>query len=191
MSDGFMKWYRRRTDTQIFARQESLFQAYGVSLVHPARNVEILLDVDGNDVELPPGRILDLLNMKFGSINVEWWFSSDANLVCKYEYEPLGLEIQTYYLDSLTQAEANVLSNLLLAAAEDSDYGTRGLVIDRRGSTAEFDWDNVMLYGKLEIPSLPDLVVVPRDLAGKLSSLPSISATSVGLDLVMIEFTRT
>lgn len=155
--------------------------------------MEILLDVDGNDVELPPGRTIDLLNMRFGSINLEWWFSPDANLVCNYDYEPMGLEVQTYYLDSLNQTEANALSNLLLSAVEDPDYGTRGLVIDRQGSTAEFDWDGVMLYENLEIPNLPDLTVVPRDLARKLSSVSPelrISATPFGPDLVMIESIR-
>jgi hypothetical protein len=190
VSDGFIKWYRGRSDGLNFARQEELFGGIGLSLAHPTRGVEVVLDVDGNDVELSRGKVIDLLNMRLGSINIEWWFSPDVNLVCNYAYEPLGLEIQTYYLDGLLRTELEALAHLLLSTAKSSDFGTRGIVIDRHGSTAEFDWDKVLLYGSPEISDFPDFVIVPKDLSRKLSPLPpelSISPVSVDSDLMIIE----
>jgi hypothetical protein len=56
MPDGFVKWYRASSTAHEFGAQVEAFSAAGISLIHPAKNVAVLLDVDGDDIEVAPAR---------------------------------------------------------------------------------------------------------------------------------------
>lgn len=183
-----MRWYRERTTTTSFAEQKNAFSEAGLWLEHPTRAAEIMLDVDGDDVELGAGAIAELLELKLGPVNVEWWFSSDENLTCKYDYEPLGMEIQTYYLDGLTALQCSILEQLLTKFVRERRVETRALIVDRSGDTAEFDWDAVILYERPNSFPLPESMILPAPIAEKLSAASvEYTITSIPPNLVLFQ----
>lgn len=161
MSDAFIKWCRASTTAQQFMGQAEKFSPVGVSLIHPLKKTGVLLDVDGNDVAATPAEMADIIDRRVGAtISLEWWFSADTDLTCTYNFVPGGREIQTYYLDGLSISEVEsarrVIVDLFWAALGASE----SLVIDTTGRSADFDWDEYLLYG-VGVPSFaPDLLIV-------------------------------
>ena len=147
-----------------------------------------MLDVDGNDVELDPGKTARILDLKLGESTMEWWFSPDAGLVCNYGYEPLGCEIQTYYLDGLDASEVAVLERILRSLIENQNLGTLGIVVDRVGRSVEFDWDAVILYSSRTIPNYPDMLALPKEVAEEIEDTPKgMARVQIGSKLVCFE----
>ncbi|MFI1517804.1 hypothetical protein [Kitasatospora cineracea] len=188
MSDGYIRWYRERTETRGFIAQVKYFGAHGVLAIHPGRQVFVMLDVDGNDVPMGLDEADRLLSFRLGPVNMTWWLSEDVDVVCEYSYEPLGCEVQTFRLDGLTDREVGIVRDALTAAAGEFPASTRALIIDCRGVAEPEEWDSLVLYGGDSVPKLPELVLAREPVASQLlGSSPKFCGTDVGEGLTRIE----
>ncbi|MGV9805300.1 hypothetical protein [Micromonospora chersina] len=180
MSDAFIKWCRGSTTAEQFRRQIEKFEIAGISLNHPVSETAVLLDVDGRDVVTSPTEIAELIGRRIGiSLTLEWWFNADTDLTCTFSFVPSSREIQTYYLDGLSRSEVEVTCDLIRDIFWDSEGTSESVVFDTSGRTAEFDWDDYLLYGVGRPLTSPDLLIVRSASAVALSPPP----TSVARDL--------
>jgi hypothetical protein len=137
-----------------------------------------MLDVDGNGVNVDPEEMAHLIDLKLSSVNVEFWIAPDTSLTCRFSWIPLGLEVQTFYLDGLSGAEAAHVQSVLIGYMN-SAPGTFGYVLDLDGDTAEYDWDvffdTIHMGNFLPVEIYPNLLVIKGSLAqeGRLFDVPS------------------
>ncbi|MEV3993558.1 hypothetical protein AB0J57_32110 [Streptomyces sp. NPDC049837] len=175
MSDGYIRWYRESAATPVLAAQAELFEAHGLSLVHPAKGAAVVLDVEGDDVLLRPEELGRLLGLRIASLTTNWWLSADIDVVDQYVYEPLGCEIQTLWLDGLTTEQSDTVEAAVLATAAALPVPTRAVVVDRRGAGDPGDWDSPVLYDGENLPPLPDRLLMSSSLADRfLSAFPEL-----------------
>ncbi|MFJ2085287.1 hypothetical protein ACI2KV_06590 [Micromonospora chokoriensis] len=163
MADSFIKWYRVASTVESFRSQARSFESAGIHLTHPGKGVAVMLDVDGNDIEMSPERVAENVGRRIGrSLTVEWWLSPDIDLTCTYEFHPLGREVQTFYLDGFRTEEKEIVSSVVGRLFSSNAESSIALVVDYRGLTAEFDWDDFVLRGLGELPSIPDLLIAAK-----------------------------
>lgn len=178
MADKFLGWYRTRSTRDGFLGEAEFLDGSGIYIRHPATRKGVMLDVDGNGVNIEPEEIAHLIDLKLGSVNVEFWITPDTSLTCRFSWIPLGLEIQTFYLDGLSGAETAHVTSVLIGYMN-SAPGTFGYVLDLDGDTAEYDWDvffdTIHMGDFRPVEVYPDLLVVKGSLAreGRLSDVPS------------------
>ncbi|WP_433365034.1 hypothetical protein ACQPZX_35045 [Actinoplanes sp. CA-142083] len=190
MSDAFVKWCRRGTTDRQFLERAEKFAAAGISLTHPGRRVAVLLDVDGNDVAMSPEEVASLVGRRVGrSLTLEWWFTPDVDLTCTYTFVPGAREVQTYYLDGLSPAEVTVVRELLVNLFFEDVTASQWLVADTTGLSADFDWDDYLLYGAGSPSTSPDLVLVNSATSSVPVDLPSASRRR-DLDGGVVEFAK-
>ncbi|MFF8293297.1 hypothetical protein ACF068_29330 [Streptomyces sp. NPDC016309] len=187
MSDGYIRWYRESAATPVLAAQAELFEAYGLSLVHPVKGAAVVLDVEGDDVLLRPEELGRLLGMRIASLTTNWWLSADVDVVDQFAYEPLGCEIQTLWLDGLTTEQSDAVEAAVLAAAAALPVPTRAVVVDREGAGDPGDWDSPVLYDGENLPPLPDRLLLGSSLADRfLSAFPELRGQAGGGGLTSI-----
>ncbi|MET9762870.1 hypothetical protein ABZ016_28155 [Streptomyces sp. NPDC006372] len=191
MADGFIRWYRESGATSVFAEQVQLFEEHGIGLVHPVRGAAVVLDVEGGQVLMPPEEVGRLLGLRISSITMDWWFSADIDVVDSYSYEPLGCEIQTLWLDGLTQEQADTVEAAVVAAATGLPTPTRAVIVDRRGVGDPDEWDSAVLYEGEGLPVVRDRVLVREPLKGKLlRSSPELRSEEAGAGLTLLSPAR-
>jgi hypothetical protein len=191
MSDGFFKWYRSPSTEGDFYRQIELLGRRSIAIEHPAFHVGIVLDMDGNDVQLSVADIARTVSGGVGPVNVEWWLSSDVDLTCCYSWPTVDCEVQTYYLDGLSSAQIDVAKSVLTDCAESPEFGTLGYILDSRGRSADFDWDGFVLDGDGRLVSLPDVMVFREEIFLEAHGIPDsfvVSAIGEGLMRVSRSF---
>jgi hypothetical protein len=149
-----------------------------------------MLDVDGNGVNVDPEEMAHLIDLKLGSVNLEFWITPDTNLICRFSWIPLGLEVQTFYLDGLSGTETAHVKSVLIGYMNGTP-DTFGYVLDLGGDTAEYDWDvffdTIHMGDLLPVEVYPDLLVIKGSLAreGRLFDVPSfVSVRELGQDLI-------
>ncbi|MEU4209248.1 hypothetical protein AB0F13_04435 [Streptomyces sp. NPDC026206] len=191
MSDAFIRWYRESATTPVLAEQVELFAKHGIQLRHPALGAVMAIDVEGNNVPLEREELDRLLGLRISSITMNWWFSENVNVVDEYSYEPLGCEIQTFWLDGLTGEEAQRVETALTEAATRFPTPTRALVIDRRGISDPDDWDSIILYEGQMVPEFPDRVIVQGQVASRfLQASPELLREEGGSGLSLLTSRR-
>lgn len=168
MSDGYIRWYRESAATSVFAEQAQLFAEYGLQLAHPVRGKAVAVDVEGEDVPIGREELRLLLGRRIASVTMNWWFSADTNVLDSFAYEPLGCEIQTLWLDGLSNEEAHRVESAVTAATTRLPAPTRAVIVDRQGVTDPEDWDSAVLYDGDELPRFPDTVLAQGHLAEQL-----------------------
>jgi hypothetical protein len=155
-----------------------------------------MLDVDGNGVNVEPEEMARLIDLKLGSVNVKFWLGPDTDLTCYFSWIPLGLEIQTFYLDGLSRAQMDQVKSVLIGYMS-SFPGTSGYVLDLDGGTAEYDWD--AFFDAIEMGDFhpvevyPDLLVIKGSLAQeeRLLDVPSfVSIRQLRRDLIELHKNR-
>ena len=77
------------------------FERSGISLIQPGTGSPVLLNVEGDQVRLPVDTVEELIGSALAEITLQWWFSSDTDLICCFSYEPAGWEKHHYFLDCL------------------------------------------------------------------------------------------
>jgi hypothetical protein len=159
VSDKFLRWYGARSTRDTFIEQADSFERSGIYIRHPATGMEVMLDVDGNGVSVEPNEVAHLIDLKLGSVNVEFWVTPDVSLTCLFSWIPLGLEIQAFYLDGLPGVELAHVKSVLLGYVS-SAPGTFGYVLDLDGDTAEYDWDS--FFDAIHMGDPPPVDVYPE-----------------------------
>ncbi len=187
MYDPFIRWYRESATTPVLSQQVEIFAMHGIRLHHPNLGTVMAIDIEGNDVPVSQEELTRLLELRISSINLNWWFSSDSHLVAKYSYDPLGCEIQTFWLDGLTVEEGEKVEAALMAAATNLPVLTRALVIDRRGLCEPDNWDSPILYEGETVPEFPDRVITQEQIAaGLLQDSPELAREEIQGGLVQL-----
>ncbi|MFP8960854.1 hypothetical protein ACLIYP_09865 [Streptomyces nanhaiensis] len=162
MSDAYIAWYRTRTTESGFLALADEFQRSGISIRHPNLGTGILLNADGDQVRMSVERIAELVGLAVACLNVEWWLTADVDVTCRFTYEPLGGECQTYYLDGLSADEVACVEEVILRQVSRQPELTDALIVDRSGASAEVDWDEQVLGGPTELTVSPDLMILPH-----------------------------
>ncbi|MDT0457263.1 hypothetical protein RM550_16195 [Streptomyces sp. DSM 41527] len=130
-----------------------------------------MINVDGDDVPVD-FEVLDLLiGLRLPSISINWWISADVNVVDSYAYEPLGCEVQTFWVDGLRLEEAQAFNAAVMSTVSRVSTPTRALVCDYRGATDADDWDSVVLHGGVEIPGNVDLLLLSEEPSQRILTL--------------------
>ncbi|MFC4329514.1 hypothetical protein ACFPC0_17265 [Streptomyces andamanensis] len=187
MSDRFIRWYRESGRDSIFSDQVAEFNRCGVTIANPATGAASVINVDGDDVPVE----LDLLSWAIGvrasSINVNWWLSPDVNVVGEYSHEPLGCEIQTFWLDGLNFDEMEVMKSAVMSTAVQVSTPTRALICDTHGITDADDWNSAILYGSAELPGIVDSLLLGPEVSDRiLFNSGNLRGDTVGHQLTRI-----
>lgn len=175
MGDGFIRWYRESGKHSVFSDQVAAFERCRVTLTHPGIGAPTVINVDGDDVAVDLETLQWLVELRTTSLSVNWWTSPDANVVGTYSHEPLGCEVQTFWLDGLSITEIEILESAVMSAISRAPTATRALVCDVQGATDADDWDSVTLYEGTEIPGSVDSLLVSPKVADQLISASGFS----------------
>lgn len=186
--DGFFRWYRARSMQLDLHKQIQFFDHHAVAIEHPALKKCVLLNVDGEQVLLDIEDVYRLVGMRLGVLNLEWWLSPDVDLTSQITSIPAGGEIRNYYFSGLTVAQRDAIGKMLVEYANSCANDTIGYILDRDGRTEEFDWDSVILYDCHTVTVLPDVLVLPRDIANKIGRR-SIEIKSLNVDGNLVQVT--
>ncbi|MFF9313492.1 hypothetical protein ACF1BS_21550 [Streptomyces sp. NPDC014748] len=171
MVDGFIRWYRESGKISTFSNQLSAFKQHGVTITHPETGVATVINVDGDDVTIDLEELSRLIGLRIPSVTVNWWVTDGANVVGEYSQEPLGCEIQTFWLDGVDSEEADVVRSAVMSAIIQASTPTRALVCDTQGVTDAHDWDSVILYGETELPGIVDCLLVGPEVTSRVLSV--------------------
>ncbi|MEV7480841.1 hypothetical protein [Streptomyces halstedii] len=180
MADGFIRWYRELGAESVFADQVAEFERNGVTLTHPDSGVISVINVDGDDVGVEFETLEMIVGVRLPSVTTNWWVSSSSNVVGEFSHEPLGCEIQTFWLDGLTHAEVESFSVAVMAVMGAVAPLTRALVCDYRGITDADDWDSPILYGGDKIPGVVDDLLAGPDLVRHILANSTLRAEREG-----------
>jgi hypothetical protein len=170
MGDGFIRWYRESGKDSVFSDQVAAFAQCGITFAHPETGAATVINVDGEDAPVSFEALAWLIGLRIPSVTVNWWISSDANLVSEYSHEPLGCEIQTFWLDGLNFEELEVVRSAVVTAIGQVSAPTRALVYDIQGVTDADDWDSVILYEGTELPGVVDSLLMGPKVADRILS---------------------
>ncbi|MEV5295389.1 hypothetical protein AB0K64_29700 [Streptomyces sp. NPDC053741] len=131
----YLAWYRDgRMDESALRSVTGLLAESGMSVEHPELGCGMLLDVEGEQVKLPSGRILELVGLSVAPLFMQLWLSADTDVVCHVRYVVPDIQILTFELSGLSQEECE---------------------------RAEEDDDALVLYGRLPCGPPPDQVRLP------------------------------
>ncbi|MBQ0997396.1 hypothetical protein [Streptomyces sp. RK62] len=170
MGDGFIRWYRESGSNSIFSCQVVAFDRNGVTIAHPDTGVVAVVNVDGDDVAVDFERLAWLIGLRTPSVTVNWWISPDTNAVGTYSHEPMGCEVQTFWLDGVNASEVQTLKSAIMSTISQVSTPTRALVCDVRGLTDVDDWDSVALYEGAKIPGAVDSLLLGQGVADRVLS---------------------
>ncbi|MFF4960528.1 hypothetical protein [Streptomyces sp. NPDC001222] len=170
MADGFIRWYREAGAESIFRDQVAVFEQHGITLAHPGTGVITVINVDGDDIPIDFEALNLIIDLRLPSVSINWWISADTNVVSSYTHEPLGCEIQTFWVDGLTAEEARAFNSAVMSTMSRVPTPTRALVCDHQGTTDADDWDSAILYGGAKIPGVVDPLLLSPEISRRILS---------------------
>jgi len=187
MADPHISWYRSRAGRDGFRRQAAAFERSGISLIQPGTGSPVLLNVEGDQVRLPVDTVEELIGSALAEITLQWWFSSDTDLICCFSYEPAGWEKQHYFLDGLYPEERSRAEQVICGQALADSVKTVALVVDETGRTVESDWDEVVRGTVTRVDVLPDALLLDTRLARRLHGFPEpVARLEMGAGLTLL-----
>jgi hypothetical protein len=160
--DKFIYWYRARTSDCRFRQLVDEFAENGIVLDNPVHGCPMVLNVDGDQVPLTIDEMCKWINANISVLNIQWWLSGTADVICMFDYEPLAWEKQTYYLDGLSNREIQLVESVILGQVEEHPGETLAVVIDVHGATEDFDWDEFVRDSSARVELMPDVLLLPK-----------------------------
>lgn len=167
MSDGFMIWFLRGEPT---GHVIDHLASTGAALAYPIGEGKVsVLDREGTQKIVPNEAFMPLLaDNDSPSLTFQMWYSIAEDMVVTIQRNLPGVSSDTAsyavtcYLDGLeidqVESAAAGADRLMSESADE----VIGIVIDKRGSTEDFDWDAFMANPKTTPPA-PDRLVVRRE----------------------------
>ncbi|MFK0121321.1 hypothetical protein [Streptomyces sp. NPDC090994] len=138
-----------------------------MTIANPATGLMSIVNVDGESVPVESRTIPRLIGLRIPSITVNWWLSSDVDVVGTHTHEPMGCEIQTFWLDGLDFEEVETIRMAVISAIRRVSTPTRALVFDKQGITDANDWDSVLLYGGTQLPGVVESLLLGPEVSSK------------------------
>jgi hypothetical protein len=167
VSDGFVIWFLRGKPT---GRVVDQLAATGAALAPPIGEDQVsVLDLEGNRRLVSRGAFTTLLEDNDSlSLTFQMWYSRSEDMVVTVRRNltetssGTAFYSVTCYLDGLEfdQVESAISGADQIASASSDEV--IGIVIDKRGSTEDFDWD-AFIADPSTTPPAPDRLVVRRD----------------------------
>ncbi|MYY87044.1 MULTISPECIES: hypothetical protein [unclassified Streptomyces] len=181
MLETYLSWYREgRMDESAFRSVTDHLARSGLTVEHPVLGGGTLLDVVGEQVKLPVGRILELVGLSLGPLCMQFWLSADTDVVCDVRYVAPDTQVLTFVLGGFTEGEreqaTDAVQRLILRELD----RTVALLVDPGGETPDEDADALVLYGRLPTGPRPDRVQFRTD---RLSTIPTVLAGAEVTDL--------
>ncbi|MET9478612.1 hypothetical protein [Streptomyces sp. NPDC002922] len=181
MLETYLSWYREgRMDESEFRSVTDLLAEFGMTVEHPTLGCGMLLDVVGEQVKLPPERVLELVGLSVGPLCMQFWLSADVDVVCDVRYVAPDTQILTFVLGGLTENEHGQAEDAIQRLIQRELDRTVALLVDLGGETAEEEDDALVLYGRLPTGPRPDRVQFRTD---RLSAVPAVLAGAEVTDL--------
>lgn len=164
MADQFALWIRKRLTAQDFGALKDALGAAGYTLIHPAYGSGIVLDDDGEQIQVPESEIAEIVTAERRLVTFEWWLTSDEDIVCSAAPVPSDGRLQElwFHLDGVDQEVRERVAEALVGLVRSAPEDTTGLVVDYRGRTIEFDWRGYLVGGGLAPTVRPDVLIVNR-----------------------------
>ncbi|MGW4233191.1 hypothetical protein ACWEF9_28655 [Streptomyces sp. NPDC004980] len=179
--ETFLSWYREgRMDEAGFRSVTDFLAESGMTVEHPTLGCGMLLDVVGEQVKLPPERILELVGLSVGRLHMQFWLSADTDVVCDVRYVAPDTQILTFVLGGLTESEHEQAADAIQRLIRRELDRTVALLVDPGGETAEEDDDALVLCGRLPTGPRPDRVQFRTD---RLGAVPDVLAGAEVRDL--------
>ncbi|MDR7380933.1 hypothetical protein [Promicromonospora iranensis] len=167
MSDGFMIWFLRGEPTE---RVVDHLAATGATLAYPIGEGQVsVIDLEGTREIISSECFVPLLEDNDSpSLTFQMWYSKSEDMVVTVRRNltetssGTAFYSVTCYLDGLEfhQVESAISGADQLASASSDEV--IGIVIDKRGSTEDFDWD-AFIADPSTTPPAPERLVVRRD----------------------------
>ncbi|MFD5786689.1 hypothetical protein ACFWH1_08610 [Streptomyces sp. NPDC127037] len=181
MLETYLSWYRegRMGESQFRAVTDHLAQ-FGLSVEHPTLGCGMLLDVVGEQVKLPVGRILELVGLSVGPLCMQFWLSADTDVLLNVRYVAPDTQVLTFVLGGLTEHELEQVTDAVQQLIQWELDRTVALLVDLGGEAADEDDDALVLYGRLPMGPRPDHVQFRTD---RLSAVPGVLAGAEVTDL--------
>ena len=117
----------------------------GLTVEHPKLGCGMLLDVAGEQVRLPVGRILELVGLSVGPLCLQLWLSADTGVVCHVRYVAPDTQVLTFVLGGLTDNEREQATDAVQQLIQRELNRTVALLVDLGGETADEDDDALVL----------------------------------------------
>jgi hypothetical protein len=167
MSDGFMIWFLRGVPT---GHVIDHLAGTGAALAYPIGEGKVsVLDLEGTQEIVSREVFMPLLaDNDSPSLTFQMWYSKAEDMVVTIQRNLPGASSDTAsyavtcYLDGLEidQVESAIAgADRLMSESSDEVIG---IVIDKRGSTEDFDWD-AFIANPSTTPPTPDQLVVRRE----------------------------
>lgn len=177
----YLSWYREgRMDESEFCSVTDHLAQSGLTVEHPILGCGMLLDVVGEQVKLPVGRIVELVGLSVGPLCMQFWLSADTDVVCDVRYVAPDTQVLTFVLGGLTESECEQATNAVQRLIQRELDRTVALLVDLGGETANEDDDALVLYGRLPIGPRPGPVMFRTD---RISAVPAVLAGAEVTDL--------
>ncbi|GHB80641.1 hypothetical protein GCM10010377_82960 [Streptomyces viridiviolaceus] len=181
MLETYLSWYcEGRMDESEFRSVTNHLAQSGLTVEHPMLGCGMLLDVVGEQVKLPVGRILELVGLSVGPLCMQFWLSADTDVVCDVRYVAPDTQVLTFVLGGLTENEREQATNAVQRLIQRELDRTVALLVDLGGETANEDDDALVLYGRLPMGPRPDRLQFRTD---RLSAVPAVLAGAEVTDL--------
>ncbi|MFI7008876.1 hypothetical protein [Streptomyces sp. NPDC050145] len=181
MLKTYLSWYLEgRMDESEFRSATDHLAQSGLSVEHPKLGCGMLLDVAGEQVRLPVGRIHKLVGLSVGPLCLQFWLSADTDVVCDVRYVAPDTQVLTFELGGLAENEREQAADAIQRLIRRELDKTVALLVDVGGETADEDDDALVLYGRLPIGARPDRVLFRTDWLG---AVPGVLAAAVVKDL--------
>ncbi|MFD3613083.1 hypothetical protein ACFWXA_34470 [Streptomyces atroolivaceus] len=145
----YLAWYRDgRMDESAFRSVTGLLAESGMSVEHPALGCGMLLNVEGEQVKLPLGRILELVGLSVAPLFIELRLSADTDVVCHVRYVVPDIQILTFEFSGLSQEEHEQVEDAIERLVQRELEATLALLAEVGGETAQEDDDALVLYSR-------------------------------------------
>jgi len=161
----------------------------GLRLTHPSSGRVVLLDDEGEPMEVAPEELrLRLLTER--DVRFQWWFTGEHDVYCRVRQEG-GIRIAALGMEGCSEAELEAIGTLLQDRFVSGGAASVGLVFDPQGATEDYDWDRFFVQ-KEELPvsavpdRLPEALGVTKPDLGRLGNLLSRAAVLNEGSLVIV-----
>ena len=172
MSDGFYYWYRSARNAVSADRVIGVLEANGVVLANPATGGVTAVtngpESWGEQVPIERAELLASLSLEAAEeVNFQLWLNDETDVFTRFRSMGSTMTVVEFGLDGMTASEKEEVISAVSQAVQTDRKGTVGLVVDRRGTTEDADWDSLVAGAPLPLDDWPDLLGLRLDVAAR------------------------
>ncbi|MDJ0347070.1 hypothetical protein QMK19_33535 [Streptomyces sp. H10-C2] len=189
MSDGFIYWYETDWSAPRVVARLAELEKHGLLLANPESGVitEISDDWDtlGNQVVVQRADLLRHAVLDDSTeLTFQFWITGATDVICRVRRVKSNIVVHEFGLDGLTAAELANTVRVLYAEVGGNLTHSLGWIADTIGASEEVNWDAVVTGDKTPIRPVPDILIIPHDIAAEHPELAAMPSHPLG-DLVV------